>query len=193
MMLNDFTKALHEDEKELAKKFQDDKGTDWNKYILEKEKAGFCKFEEWQFMDYSHITTQISSKYVSKWGTRMVGVVINDRKVDVQFFVTGSQRAKKDCHYKLYKELHGTQSKRDAENGSESGKKLIQDLVSPFQAVGHGINFSVSIETENEKKPELVKACEGKDAYKPRNMTVIWTNHDNMIVILHEDRHFVDI
>ena len=101
MVLNEFMNALHEDEKELAKKFQDSKGTDWNAFVLEKEKAGFCKFKDWQFMDYSHVTTQINSKYTSKWGTRMIGVELNDRKVDVQLFVTGFRPAKKDCHYDL--------------------------------------------------------------------------------------------
>ena len=115
-MLNDFVEALHENEKELASKYQDAKGTDWNAYILEKEKAGFCKFTDWQFMDYSHITTQISSKYNSKWGTRIVGVVINDRKVDVQLFITGFRTVKKDCHYSLYNKLHGNKSRRDAMN-----------------------------------------------------------------------------
>ena len=62
MVLNDFIKALHEDEKELASKYKDERGTDWNAYVLDKEKSGFCKFDEWYFMDYSHITTQMDSK-----------------------------------------------------------------------------------------------------------------------------------
>ena len=119
MVLNEFVEALHEDEKELASKFQDEKGTDWNAYILEKEKAGFCKFSEWQFMDYSHVTTQIKSKYNTKWGTRMIAVMVNNRKIDVQFFVAGFRPVKKEGHYKLYSLLHGSGngSRHEAENG----------------------------------------------------------------------------
>ena len=194
MILNDFVNALHEDEKELARKYKDEKGTDWDKFILEKEKAGFGKLwtGEWQFMDYSHVTTQLKSKYTTKWGTRMVGVMINDRKIDIQFFVAGSGRAQKDCHYNLYKQLHGTESKHDAMNGSENGKKLVQEFLAPYQAVGHGINFSAPIEVNEERKPELVKMCEEKGAYKPGAFTAIWNTHNLMVLVIHEGRHLVD-
>ena len=69
MAINDFTKALHEDEKELAREYQDEHGTDWNAYILAKEKAGFCKFDEWYFMNFNHLTIQLKSKYKTKWGS----------------------------------------------------------------------------------------------------------------------------
>ena len=152
---------------------RDEKGTDWNAYLLEKEKAGFCKFSDWQFMDYSHVTTQIKSKYTTKWGTRMVAVMVNDRKVDVQIFVVGFRPVKKEGHYKLYNLLHGN-SRYEAENGSEEGKLLVQNLLEPFQAVGHGINYNSPLDTNDDEKPDLVKACEGRSMYDLKAMTLRW-------------------
>ena len=192
MILNQFIDALHEDERELAEKFQDENGTDWNAYILEKEKAGFCKFDDWQFMNYNHLLTQIKSKYTTKWGTRLTSVVINDRKVEIQFYVAGFRPVKKDCHHNLYDALKGREDADDELDGTKEGKKLIQELVEPFQAVGHGVNFCASLESNEAEKPKLVRLCEGKSMHNLKAFTVIWINHNFMVLILHEDKAFVD-
>ena len=192
MILNQFTDSLHEDEKELARKFQDKYGTDWNAYILEKEKAGFCKFDDWQFMNYNHLLTQIKSRYSTKWGTRLTNVEINDRKVEIQFFVAGFRPVKIECHHGLYDALKGREDADDEKDGTAEGKQLIQELVGPFQAVGHGINFCSSLNSEEAERPKLVKLCEGKSKYSLKAFTVIWINHEFMVLILHEDKTFVD-
>ena len=193
MVINQFIDSLHEDEKELALKFQDAYGTDWNAYTLEKEKAGFCKFDDWQFMNYNHLLTQMKSKYSTKWGTRITGVAINDRKVEVQLFVAGFRPVKKDCHHNLYEALKVRKDEEYEEGGTAEGKRLIQEMMKPFQAVGHGINFGASMEQNEAEKPELVKLCEGKSMYNLKAFSVIWMNHNFMMLILHEDEVFVDI
>ena len=192
MILNQFIDALHEDERELARKFQDEYGTDWNAYILEKEKAGFCKFDEWQFMDYSHLCTQMKSKYTTKWGTRLTNVMINDRKIEIQFFVAGFRPVKKDCHHNLYGALHAREDDEDEQGGTENGKRLIQELIGPFQSVGHGVNFCATMEANEMERPMVFKLCEGKSMYDLKAFTVIWINHNLMVLILHEDKVFVD-
>ena len=192
MVINQFIDSLHEDEKELASKFQDNNGTDWNAYILEKEKAGFCRFDEWQFMDYSHLRTQIKSKYSTKWGSRLTGVTINDRRVEVQFFVAGFRPVKKDCHHKLYEALHVREDEEYEESGTKKGKLLVQELIEPFQAAGHGVNFCASLDENGAEKPEIAKLCEGNSMYNLKAFTVIWINHNLMVLILHEDKAFVD-
>ena len=192
MVINQFIDTLHENEKELASKFQDENGTDWNAYILEKEKAGFCKFDDWQFMDYSHLRTQMKSKYTTKWETRLTEVAINDRKVEVQFFVAGFRPVKKDCHHNLYEALHIREDEEYELLGTQKGKKLVQKLIEPFQAAGHGVNFCAPIEGNGAERPDLVKLCEGKSMYDLRAFTVIWISHDQIVLILHEDKAFVD-
>ena len=182
----------------MAKKFQDEKGTDWNAYILEKEKAGFCIFSEWQFMDYNHILTQLKSKFKTKWGTRMTGIQINDRKVEVQLFIAGFQKVKNNCHHELCEALHGPRNDdgsrpmEDHLNGSKDGKKIIQDMLEPFQAVGHGINFCAAFEVDKKERPKLARLCEGVAMYDLKAFSVIWTNHDFMVLILHESNAFVE-
>ena len=187
MVINDFIEALHEDEKELAKKYTDEKGTDWNAYITEKEKTGFCKFDDWYFMDYSHITTQISSRYNNKWGTRIVGVTFNDRKIDIQMYLLGFRPVKKVCRSNIYEII-----KEEKGVVTERGKGAILDIINPYQAVGHGISFTTPIEKDDIERSEILQQCMGVSNYNLKAMTFIWINHDLMVLALHEDENFVD-
>ena len=181
MVINDFINALHEDEKDLAGKFKDEKGTDWNAYVLEKEKSGFCKFDEWQFMEYSHIMTQMDSKYKAKWGTRVVGVSINDRKVDVQLFAGGFQKVDADERRKLIDLLKGPEDR---------GSELVNEIIKPYQAAGHGVNFCTTLDMDAGERSEVLEIICNRAMYNIRALTVIWINHDLMVLVLHEDASF---
>ena len=181
MVINDFINALHEDEKDLAGKFKDEKGTDWNAYVLEKEKSGFCKFDEWQFMEYSHIMTQMDSKYKAKWGTRVVGVTINDRKVDVQLFAGGFQKVDADERRKLIDLLKGPEDR---------GSELVNEIIKPYQAAGHGVNFCTTLDMDAGERSEVLEIICNRAMYNIRALTVVWINHNLMVLVLHEDASF---
>ena len=181
MVLNDFIKALHEDEKELASKYKDERGTDWNAYVLDKEKSGFCKFDEWYFMDYSHITTQMDSKYKAKWGTRVVGVTINDRKVDVQLFAGGFHKVDEDERRKLIDMIKGPDNR---------GNELIREIIGPYEAAGHGVNFCVTLDNDAGERSDIMEVICNRAMYNIKALTAVWMNHNLMVLVLHEDASF---
>ena len=183
MVINDFIKALHEDEKELAKKFQDDKGTDWKTYILEKEKQGFCKFDDWQFMDYNHIRTQLDSKYKTKWGTRIIGVTINDRKIDVQLFAGGFRKVVKEEQRRLIDMIGES-------NGAAN--RLVNEIYRPFSSAGHGVNFSAVLDNDAGERSDILGVLCNHALYNIKALTVVWINHDLMTIVLHEDNTFFE-
>ena len=183
MVINEFTNALHEDERLLAGKYKDEKGTDWKEYVTQKEKAGFGKFDDWFFMDFNHVTTQLKSKYKNKWGHRTVGVTVNDRKVDVQLYVAGNRKIVK----KGQDEAHDIFLRTAA-----AEKKMVHEVLEPFLAAGHGVNFRVEIDEQTRRRSELIAAFEGKAKYILKALTVIWINHEFMSMVLHEDDTFLE-
>ena len=183
MVINDFTVALHEDERLLAAKYKDEKGTDWNEYTLQKEKAGFMKFEQWFFMDFNHITTQLKSKYKYSWGHRVVGVMINDRKIDVQVYAAGNAKINKKGQREVYDLIT---------DSAAAGRNMIEDIMKPFLAAGHGVNFRVEIDNETRDKSTLIGALEEKAGYRLKAMTIIWMNQEVMVMTIHEDDTFLE-
>ena len=175
--------ALHEDERQLAAKYKDEKGTDWNEYIEQKEKAGFAKFDQWFFMDFNHVTTQLKSKYKYRWGHRVVGVVINDRKIDVQVYAAGNVVTDKKGQHEVYDMMTET---------AAAGKKMIEEVMKPFLAAGHGVNFRVEIDEKTRAQSTLIGALEEKACYRLKALTVIWMNHDVMVMTIHEDDTFLE-
>ena len=182
MIINEFVNALHEDERMLAAEYKDEKGTDWNKYVMEKEKAGFVKFDQWHFMNFDHVTVQLKSKYKYRWGHRYVGIMVNDRKLDVQLYVVGNIKINKQGQTDIY----------DLVTDTAAADKMISDILESYLSVGHGINFKAGIDQDTRRRSELIKAFEDKPGYKLRAFTVIWINQNFMTLIVHEDEQFLE-
>ena len=183
MIINDFIVALHEDERMLAGKYVDEHGTDWNEYTLQKEKAGFGKFDQWFFMDYNDVQTQMKSKYKNRWGHRVANVRINDRKVDVQFQVGGNAKIEKKGQYEARDMLT---------DSAAAGKELVANILEPFLAAGHGINFKVEIDGQTRRGSQLIKVLEDKAKYSFKAFTVIWISQNFMVLTLHEDDNLLE-
>ena len=186
MIINQFIRALHEDELTLASKYTDEKGTDWNKYVLEKEKAGFAKFDQWYELDYSHIKIQIKSKYKFQWEMLIEDVDVNDRKITIHLFLVNEKRSGID-----------KKGLRELNVGDEEAKIFIrklwaQDLLSPFLPVGNGISFKATLTQEDNERCELLKIAVEKGKLLMNHMTVLWLNQDEMVAIIHDDEKFTD-
>ena len=180
MAVNDFVRSLHQDEKLLASEYKDSKGIDWNKYILEKEKAGFTKFDQWWFIDRDHIKTQLNSKYKFKWELENVIIEYNGRLVRTKVFAVSVKRNDKRS-FKPIGEL--------IREGGDNRASWIEELVRPFEPVGYGISFTATLE-ECDKKSRLISQLNGYERLDLKKITAMWTGPDDWTIVLHDDGEF---
>ena len=180
MVINDFVRSLHQDEKILASEFKDAKGTDWNKYTLEKEKAGFAKFDQWWFIDQSHIRTQLNSKYKFKWELENVIIEFNGRLVRTKTFAVSSRRSDKR-NFKPIGEL--------IREGGDNRASWIEELTRPFEPVGYGISFTTGLD-DADRKSRLISQLSDVGKMDLKKMTALWTGQDDWTIILHDDDEF---
>ena len=180
MAINDFVRSLHQDEKQLASEYKDQKGIDWNKYILEKEKAGFTKFDQWWFIDQSHIRTQLNSKYKFKWELENVIIEVNGRLVRTKTFAVSVRKNVKG-NFRPIGEL--------IREGGDNRASWIEELVRPFEPVGYGVSFTALLD-EKDRKTRLIGQLNGTGGMNLRKITALWTAGDDWTIILHDDDEF---
>ena len=180
MAVNDFVRSLHEDEKTLASEFKDKKGIDWNKYVLEKEKAGFAKFDQWWFIDQNHIRTQLNSKYKFKWELENIIIEYNGRLVRTKVFAVSVKRNYKGCFRQIGELIR---------EGGDNRASWIEEVVRPFEPVGYGISFAATLD-ESERKTRLISQLNGPGGMQLQKITAIWTANDDWTIVLHDDAEF---
>ena len=180
MMVNDFVRSLHQDEKLLAAEYKDSKGIDWNKYVLEKEKAGFMKFDQWWFINRDHIKTQLNSKYKFKWELENVIIEYNGRLVRAKFFAVSVTRSDKR-NFKSIGEL--------IREGGDNRASWLEELVRPFEPVGYGVSFTADLD-EKDLKSRLIGQLNGSGKLNLKKITAMWTGPDDWTVVLHDDEEF---
>ena len=180
MAVNDFVVRLHDGETELAERFKDERGIDWAKYILEKEKAGFGKFDQWYFIDRQHITVQVQSKYKYQWEYGVGNVTYNSRLAIANVLIVHNEKPDFDG-YQVIKDL--------ARERKEDRVLWTNEIMQPYNAVGYGVNFSANTRHDNNRH-ELLDILYEKANIKIRALTVFWLEHDKMVIILHDDAEF---
>ena len=180
MVINDFVRSLHQDEKTLASEFKDQRGVDWNKYTLEKEKAGFAKFDQWWFINQEHIKIQLNSKYKFKWELENVIIETNGRLVRTKVFAVSVKKSEKR-KFKQIGEL--------IREGGDNRASWIEELIRPFEPVGYGISFTAPL-NQTDMKTRLIVQLNGVGEMNLRKITALWTTNDDWTLILHDDDEF---
>ena len=183
MVLNEFTRALHEDELGLADKFQDTKGTDWDGYFKEKEKAGFMATTYRTFLEMDHIDIQIESKYKTPVKRTVKAVFFNNRRVGVELRV---------CSLKEGKAAKTCDIPAEGYEDTSSLEEWISEILVPFQPVGYGVHFRANVDTSVMERAQPLFDILEKAKFSIVALTVFWFEHDKMCLILHDDAHFCD-
>ena len=179
MPINSFIRLLHENEKDLANKCKDTKGTDWNAYILGKEKAGYGKFDQWYFIQLEHVRIQLDSKYKYKWRKSITEVQWNDRKIDISFVAIAKTKFKLAKFKSFLCE-------------SDIGARFwFHELLKRYEAVGHAISFCAPINALAIADSEMLRILRQEDEEKFEAMTIIWHDHNSLSLILHDDASFI--
>ena len=65
--------------------------------------------------------------------------------------------------------------------------KWTDQLLRKYEPLGHGVNFQAKVEGDS----ELVQILNHKLGFNLKHITVIWTSHDFLFLILHENENFV--
>ena len=180
MAINRLVIKNHEDEMVLADNYRDEKGTDWVKYILEKEKAGFGRFDQWYFIDEGHISVQLQSKYKYKWEFD-AKVMFNARAAIARVIMVHNNRWFDREGLGVVREL--------ALEGDEDKVMWTEDILKLFQPVGYGVNFRANV-TPTVGACELIDIFHEKANIKIQGITVLWTAHDKLALFLHDDEKF---
>ena len=74
---------------------------------------------------------------------------------------------------------------RDTQIAGKGAEQLLQD----FESLGHGCHFQGKI--PEGKDYEMIKFLNRKYDLNIENITVLWTSHDFLFLILHEETDFI--
>ena len=183
----------YNEELEHAAKFpesENGKGIDWEKFHEAKAEAGFGKAKRWKFPDSREIFMQTDSLWLKPqfgykedsvtWSARAMDFEIHGTKVEIQFFA-GSNSPINIMVKTNFSE------KNDLQAGMLP-RKWAEQLLRKYESLGHGENFQVEIKPGDS---ELIPLLNGRMGFKIKNMPFLWTSHNFMFLILHEEENFV--
>lgn len=191
MAIEGFSTALYMDEKEHANAYKNSDGVDWDGYYKAKCEAGFSSPKKWNFFDSREVFLQTDSKWLKPrmgltednvtWSIRANGLELHGSTVDVQIFA--GAKAAIDMDSKRAVETH------KVKHGEKMAAKWAKQLLDPYISVGHGVHFQTPIVVS--KGFNLVNLLNKEMKFNIKNMTVLWTDHRFLFLILHEEDSFL--
>ena len=185
-----FITAIYQDELEHAKKYKNEKGIDWEKYLEAKSDAGFSQQKRWKFVDSREVFVLIDSTWLKpeyglteekiSWSLRVDDFVFHGCKVNVQLYAGSNYAINVEARAKF---KDGNEAPTDAR-----ALKWVGQILSKYEPLGHGTNFKARIEMVDS---ELVQILNQKIGFSLKYITVIWTSHDFLFAIFHEEKNLI--
>ena len=68
-------------------------------------------------------------------------------------------------------------------------RKETEELLSEYEALGHGLHFQGKLPNNDQSK--LILTLNEALDLKLQNLTVLWTSHNFLFLILHEPKNFI--
>ena len=179
--------AFFQHELNQAKKFKTKSGgIDWEKYFDTKSDVEFANRK--RFINSQLIFIQIDSLWLKyglneeqiSWSLRVDGFNFHDCTVNVQFY------AGSDVPINF-------EAKSRFQEGNEISTnalhlKWTSEILDKFEPLGHGVNFQAELNVEDSN---LVQILNQKLGFNLKNLTVLWTSHDFLFAIMHENENFI--
>ena len=166
------------------------KGIDWERYFEAKAGAGFGKKLPWKFFDSREIFMQADSLWLKPqfgfagdamtWSARATDLWLHGSSIEIQIYAGSVNPVNKMAKTKLAEEI-------DLETGDEP-KTWVQQLLHKYESLGHGINFQARIERDDS---DLIPILNDRLGFNISGMTVLWTSHTFVFLILHDENDFI--
>ena len=191
--ISEFSIEIHTEEVEHAAKFhgtENGRGIDWEKYYDAKAEAGFGIVKKWKFPDSGEVFMQTDSLWLKPqlgykeesvtWSARAVDFEIHGRKIEIQLFA-GSNNPINVMVKTDFSEKNNLQT-------GMLPRKWAEQLLRKYESLGHGENFQAEIKSSDS---DLIPLLNDRIGFNIKNMTILWTSHNFLFLILHEEENFV--